>query len=650
MLPRPWIANAAYPDGFTLKRLLQHPRFAGKSGEEMAVALWHYTVDPKVGFYHFGSPADLDQHRPHVKLDYVKDPLKLIHSYGYMLCGTVATLFVSLCEAAGIPGRVVGITGHTVCEVFFDHKWHLFDCDMCGYYRLRDEGQAIAGLRDLLKDPSLVSDPVEKIEPYGLPDRSPQAIRKCYDPGKGSVFPNFKQEFHSMDYVLRPGESLIRYSKPVGERWSLPAYLVSDIQRKPQINAQGPRERFPPHRTYANGVFKYQPDLTSQSRDVDLGAWRLENLETTEEGLKRISTDEETGRAEFLIHSPWVITGRNEDLTDPTKTSDGALARLEAQIPDGNGRVVLEFSLDGEHWEALETLTSSGIMDVDFTPKLKQRYRALLAIKVEGHAVLSAFETEIWFQLSHNSYPYLSGNQSAFAYRGKGDAQSPTLTEIWEAGLNGSDEEFHREVVASDNLKRGSEVSERLLPVDADRPWQAVFKVAPRVLRPGPVRSVRMWAAISSCKGDPESPPPGFVESGKPLKLARIEAAESLDGPWKLVAEEPIPVTEYGWHFAFSGAYQTGSGADAVYMRITSDYPGYEARASITCGLPDRIDGKGAAEYALQITHRWEENGALKAHLEKISKPLEDHEYTVRTDSDEYQDTSVEITVPSVKR
>ena len=645
----PWIHNAAHPDTSSLERFLAHERFRGLQGEALAIALWRYTVDPVVGFYHFWSPSDRDIERACIKLDYVKDPLKLINSYGHMLCGTVATVHVNLCEAAGMPARVVGVTGHTVNEVFFDGAWHLFDCDMRGYYRKRDGAHAIASLRECLQDATLISHPVEKIEPYGLPDRAPEGIAEgCYAPGVGDEMPRFIQRFHAMDYLLRPGERLTRYAAPMG-RWHLPPHWIAEGKRFTQeLQASGPRERFPPHRTYCNGVFEYAPDLTTQSRDLELGAWSLDHAGATAAGLAVRDAAQGAGRAVFLLQSPWSITGKPDDPRDALQKSAGALAELSVAVPSGQaGSAALLLSLDGSNWEELLRLEQTQSAQVDYTRLVDRRHRALLAVEVRGAAVVTRFATTTWFQLAHNSYPCLAKQGvTVFRYHGGDAAGGRSLTEPWVADLEGAESSFLRDIVSSSNLIRGATPTVRLSPEQPGRPWQAVFRVAPRVLAPRPMVRARLWASIASVPGNPAAPAPDYL-ARKPRAL--LEAGPSAHGPWTRVAEAEIPIHASGFHFNLDGEYVLeGAGAPELFLRVTSALPGWEVRAALACSLPE--GARGVAPPPLEIVHQWKADGQEREHREVLRDSSVAFEYTVPAGGGGIADTAVIFQVASTKK
>ncbi|MCW8130683.1 MAG: hypothetical protein KIS92_10060 [Planctomycetota bacterium] len=649
----PWIYNAARPDPFSLKRLVAHESFKGLKDEALAVAIWRYTVDPVTGFYHFWSPADREFGPVSHGLGTVSDPLKLLNSHGAMLCGTVAAFFVAACEAAGLPARMVGVTGHTISEAYYDGAWHLLDCDLRAFHRKRDGSRAIASLRELLQDPTLVSDPVEPSAPvYYLPDRSPAGTAEhCYKPGYGDEMPRSIHWFHTMDYLLRPGETLTRYAREDGGRWHFPPHWVRDSKKyEKEWTQRGQRERFAPHRTYFNGCFEYKPDLTSASRDLSLGAWTLSNIGAGETGMTALDP-RRPGRAVFLIHSPWIVTGAPQDLADPDKKTGAVLVDLEIALAanrGGRGAAALRFSGDGKTWTEVARVTSAGRLHADLTDEFDRRYRGLLAIDLEGAAVATSLETQVWFQHTVNTYPYLTPGESVFRYHGLDDHGRRTLTEVWRADLETSADSFVEHIVSSANLTRGPEPLNRLSPADPNRPWQAVFQISPRVLSPRGIVRAWCYASIASVKGDPDAPPPEYFDR---RPRAKLEAALHPDGPWTLLREADVPVHKQGYHFSLDGTF-SASGTDEtegvphIYMRVTSDMPGWEIRAAVSCAMP--VPPSGVPR--LEIVHQWDEDGQPREHRHAVRDSSSAFEYRVLTGGGKVTDTAVALRVPSTRK
>ena len=83
-----------------------------------------------------------------------KDPLALLHFWGYALCGDTTAALTRLATDSGIPARKIPLNGHVAAEYFFDDAWHIFDTDQAVCY-LRLDNRTLASAADLRADPLL---------------------------------------------------------------------------------------------------------------------------------------------------------------------------------------------------------------------------------------------------------------------------------------------------------------------------------------------------------------------------------------------------------------------------------------------------------------------------------------------------------------
>jgi hypothetical protein len=85
------------------------------------------------------------------------DPLLLLNSIGFGLCGQVASALGTLGHVAGYHVQSWDLKGHIVTELQVAGRWELYDPDL-GVYYLDREGR-VAGVGELELDPTLVSSP-----------------------------------------------------------------------------------------------------------------------------------------------------------------------------------------------------------------------------------------------------------------------------------------------------------------------------------------------------------------------------------------------------------------------------------------------------------------------------------------------------------
>ncbi|MBI4600761.1 MAG: hypothetical protein HY721_02260 [Planctomycetes bacterium] len=57
----------------------------------------------------------------------VTDPIRQLNDHGYAMCSTVAGMNCAAWDALGLPVRLWDITLHTVSEVEYGGRWHMYD-------------------------------------------------------------------------------------------------------------------------------------------------------------------------------------------------------------------------------------------------------------------------------------------------------------------------------------------------------------------------------------------------------------------------------------------------------------------------------------------------------------------------------------------
>ncbi len=294
----------------------------------------------------------------------VLDPLKLLNSYGFGLCYHIAPLLEAVYEAGGFEdARVWFLTGHSVTEVFYDGGYHHFDADMMGYNPVGDgdpktlpvasvsqiaaDGNIM--LRNLLS-PSVV-DGSRVIYPWYPADLREAAIGDLAGLFTSTqdnwLFPYSRySQGHSMDFVLRPGERLIRYFAPEAEDAFYLPYKYGDggWTEFPQEVAEyairtedGPRSQRDDRR-WATGKLEYRPVLSS--KDAYYPAWGggdNSNLLLPDPDAGRDYLGRREGnrpaQALFEMQSPYVLI-------------DARLS-LRVFLRDSNQSLRAEISLDG---------------------------------------------------------------------------------------------------------------------------------------------------------------------------------------------------------------------------------------------------------------------------------------------------------------
>ena len=239
----------------------------------------------------------------------VRDPVKIINVYGYAYCGILGPTMAGICEGVSLgASRMLTLPGwnHVATETFYNDRWHYLDIDVRAVFR-RPDG-TLASLQEAQQEPSLWRDR----GPLFFPNDPLESTREIYQQTRVEYYHGFHQSGHTMDYLLRPGESLTRWWHPQGGRWHhLPVYHEEEwLRRLIEAEPRGPK---PNHRHFSihnhgNGQFVYQPNLTDESSDFANGVLDQRNVVTSPEGLTLASEGE--GEAVFAVQSPYIIVPR----------------------------------------------------------------------------------------------------------------------------------------------------------------------------------------------------------------------------------------------------------------------------------------------------------------------------------------------------
>jgi len=268
----PLVLKKGQPDPTNLKAMAQgiFTQADAVTPREKAEAIWRFFLTDgrfvKPGFWYHIAGWAYEEPRGEVL-----DPIRLMNSYGFGLCYQIAPLLADLWEAGGIgPARVWFLTGHTVAEVFYDGGYHYFDSDMMGYNVLPD--QTVASVQYLVDHPLAECRTGACSKPWYPADVRANAI-----PDLASLFTTAEDNWifpfqraphgHTMDFVLRPGERMIRYYQPEtpdsyylpkkfdGKSWT---DFPQEIAQYNLRTKDGPRSQ-KDNRQWATGAIEYRP-------------------------------------------------------------------------------------------------------------------------------------------------------------------------------------------------------------------------------------------------------------------------------------------------------------------------------------------------------------------------------------------------------
>ena len=624
----PWIVSEHVPDFSTLDNLVADPRFAGKEGQDLAVALWQVMVDHDLGIFHYCPAQETFWGRD------CHDPLKIFNVFGFTICHCHAHVLAMVGRAAGFETRIADISGHEGTEFFYDERWHYFDADVQMFHRLRPPHEdVIASRHDTYEDPSLVSDQPNPSFPYHLPDRVPEDFQRLYE--SVPTYPQLHQErVHSMDYRLRPGEEMVRYFHHRG-RWVVFDNYPPMFKRfRSETGPEGPTERFWPRRQWGNGYFRYAPDLKAGSRDAEIGADTIEGLAASEAGLV---CQGDAGEAVFAFESPYIYCG----IPDPLKraaSTDGATLTARFDLPDGAAARIEASAGYSDHWRELWRSEGPGPADchVDFTDLADAQFRVRLRFVLEGAgATLAALETTLWFMVSPHSLPAVKVAGENRMRLHAGDRYGlGTRTVLLERRTDEPD--LLQSVYRSENLLHDPASWQRLTPETPGKPWQLICEV--KAPTGGKMAWMRAFAIVEGRK--PDEP-----DEGVPFW---IEVADSAAGPWQVVAEREIVEHPQGWHFGVWGEGRFSGDSEAGYVRFsaTRGINGFRVAGHYVPA------GEPTDPSPLEVEHTWYEvhedvGRRLHSHVEAIADQT--REYIVHCRRQPHSE-SITLRLPSTGR
>lgn len=198
------------------------------------------------------------------------DPIRQFNDYGYTMCSTISGINCGIWHHLGLKSRFWDISNHTVSEVFYNDRWHVYDNSLSALYTLCD-GVALAGVEDVGK-PGACPASGGKVEPghiaryHCLTATSPNGFLTgadcarslneealCFRPnGLKNRYYYFNWDFgHRYILNLRPHEVYTRYYRSLGKE---PKYYVPN-------KGQDPESVNPRYRIRGNGVWTYAPPL-----------------------------------------------------------------------------------------------------------------------------------------------------------------------------------------------------------------------------------------------------------------------------------------------------------------------------------------------------------------------------------------------------
>ena len=615
----PRITSEHVADCASLEAFRQFPAWKDKTGQDLALAVWQYFVGTETGVFHF-QPIREGDDPVDWEFRMIRDPIKMLNVYGYGFCGEFGPTTAGLFEGVGLaPARSVGIPGcnHNVTEVWYDGDWHYFDTDLRGVIFERD-GKTVASIQDLIDQPDLWTEPSRRIEPFFPEDPDLSVYARTYREKPVDYCYHWFHGGFTMDFVLRQGESLTRWWRPQGGRWSHQEEDASDawwrnlITQEP-YGAKGNHPRFSIW-THGNGLFDYQPNLRKGSSDFTDGVFSCRNVALSEEGVTLAQDGQ--GEAVFEVLSPYVIVPRVGDLDDRSDDCEASVVTFTSR-----GAVQVSLSRDyGRSFTAVAATDRPGSTTLDLTPYLRERYQYLIKFTLQGRrdeVVLQSLRLRTWVQVAPISLPRLKRGVNHLRFQ-VGDKYGFFTTPWLQIPNMGSREEMRRYWVRE--------------PQDFDpQRFTARLKGEMELLFSAPPGRQIRWLSLG-----------GFFSTHQREAAAQtrneIWYALGDSEEWKLAYRSQVPTWHSHWHYAYDQEILLDSPVDRVRVRYVGQ-PGVNGvRVNLHSVQPGETPDSG-----LIVTHGFKMGGQLQERRFVLDRPTE---YTLEC-PEEPEDVFIRMEVPS---
>jgi hypothetical protein len=608
----PRVVSPHNADAYSLKTFAQFPRWRDLRGDALAWEVYKYLADTRSGLFHMNEVLEggdvMNEYRT------IRDPVKIINVYGYAYCGILGPTMAGICEGIGLgQGRMLVLPAwnHVAAEALYDGKWHYLDIDVRAVFR-RDDG-SLASMAEAQSDASLW----QGRGPLFFPNDPLDSTRKIYQETAVNHYHGFNFSGHTMDYVLRQGETFARWWKPQGGRWHhSPEFNREDWLKK--LIEQEPRGPKPNHRDFTvhnhgNGQFIYEPNLTERSTDFTDGVYDAKNVRPAADGLTLETPGE--GYAVFEVRTPYIIVPLVGDLDTTDDDREASVVQLDAS------GVRVSISLDnGLTWKDLEVERWPATLDL--TPQVSGTYGYLLKIALSGRpgeAVVRRLAITTWVQVAPAALPSLRRGENRMEFR-TGD----------HYGLQS------RVVEIRSNASRPEEFLKYLVepPQDYDparRTSRVHGPIVAKVEAP-PGTKIAWFSAGAAFQ----------THQHDAARNTRNTIAYAVDKPqdFREIYRAEVPTDNDHWNYNADREVRLDAPARTVYVRYVGDPALNSIRIYAHC-----VDDQPRPASPIQIIHHWR-GASVGGATVVLSAP---GPYTV-TCAEDPQDEYIQLSVPSVVR
>lgn len=606
----PRVVSSHNADGYSMKTFADFHRWRALVGDERAWEIYKYLVDTRTGLFHMNEVREgtdtLSEYAT------IRDPVKLLNVYGYGYCGIFGPFMAGVCEEAGIgPARslILADWNHVLAETFYKNRWHYLDVDVRAAFR-RPDG-TLASFEESRTDPGLW---VNR-GPLFFPNDDLEHVRKIYEATPYYCHYGFHQTGHTMDYILRRGETFTCWWTPQGGRWHhLPAYHKSDFMRR--LIEKEPRGPAPNHRhftihNYGNGRFVYRPNLKPPSTDFNDGVYDSRNVVVGQKGLTLNKSED--GYAVFEIRTPYIIVPQVGQLETTEDDCEASIVEIDAT------GARLSVSLDnGATWRSVAV--ANGREQFDLTKLVAGTYGYLLRIDLEGDpgsTIVRALRITTWVQVAPASLPSLRSGRNRMEFR-SGDHYGLASRVVAVRSDTSKPDELRNLVVR--------------MPDDYD-PERKTGRIRGEVLAkvtPPPGTQIAWFTAEGSFR----------THQQKAAAQTRNTISYAVAAPedFQEIYRSEMPTDMGHWHYNAAREVRLAKPAERLFVRYFGDPAVNNFKIYAHC-----VDKEPKSSSPVIVTHTWTEAGTEKTRRVELSG-TGDYEIVAGPAP---VDKSIEIAVPS---
>jgi hypothetical protein len=616
----PKITSQHVADTSSLEAFAQYPAWKDLKGQDRALAIWKYFVGTETGVFHYNPIQEgLDPVIWEFRL--VRDPIKMMNVYGYGFCGLFGPTTAGLFEGVGFEkARAVGIPGaaHSVTEVWYDNAWHYYDTDLRGVIFQRN-GQVVASIQDIVSDPTLMTNPSRRVDPFFPGDRNnPSAYGRSYRERPVDYDYHWQMGGSTMDYILRKGETFTRWWQPQGGRWAFNKedapddFWVKLIKSEP-YGAKGNHPEFSVW-THGNGLFDYQPNLRKGSGDFEDGVFDKRNVELTEKGVA--PAGEGPHEVTWEVLSPYVIVPQVNSLETTDDDREASVITFQSA-----GNIAIAISLDfGRSYNTIKTVAQQGTTMIDLTPYLKGgRYQYLVKFTLaDGNdvAIIQSLRIKTWVQVAPASLPRLKKGVNHMQYA-MADKKGYSSLPWMQIPNMGDAQEMARYWNAKPKDYDPARMTSRL-----QGEGEITFTAPPG-------RQIQ-WMSLGGFFN-------AYQQQDGPKTRNEIWYATGDSNDWILAYRADVPDWTQHWHYAYDQEVPLARPAEKVRVRYVGN-PGVNGvRVNLHCVKPDQKPDSG-----IVVTHTYKLDGQVVQKKMVLDKP---QPYTIECPT-EPQDVSIVLQVP----